>query len=246
MANIKNICIIPCKAASTRLPQKNILPLAGHPLVAHSIKKAIKSKIFDTVMVSTENNYFADIAREYGAQVPFLRPEYLSKDPSTIVDVIIHVLNQYAKNGLIYNNAYVLLPTTPFVKAEDIIEATKTYKNHKAEALLSVTLTNFPPFNAWIVKERRKRKSLVPCFPDSPYSLTKSTECPPTYKSNGGILIADSDKLLEKGHYKDLKLVPYVMPRERSIDIDTKLDYEFAKFLLNSNVCSIEEGLFNE
>ncbi len=240
MIKKNSICIIPAKGCSTRLPRKNLLPLGGHPMLAHSIRKAIASQKFDVVCVSTEDSEIAAVAREYGAEVPFLRPEHLSRDPSTIVDVILHALDEYEKTGVSFQRAVVLLPTSPFVTISHINEAHALYEKTGAESLLSVTKTEFPPFNAWLVSDSR----LKPCFPDSPFKSTKSTECPNTYRSNGAILIVDVPKFRRARSYRELDLVAFVMPQEVSLDIDTRLEYDFARFLVETGSAHIDSEIF--
>jgi CMP-N,N'-diacetyllegionaminic acid synthase len=233
---VKNtLCLIPAKGCSTRLPRKNILPLNGEPMIAHAIKKAINSKLFNTVCVSTEDNEIAEVSKKYGAEVPFMRPDELARDPSTIVDVMIHALNYYKNTGHEFEQITVLLPTAPFVTKKEIIDAHDAFNKSDAGALLSVTNTEFPPYNAWSIDNSKGGSSLTPCFPDSPYKHIKSTECPNTYRSNGAILIADTKKILKNQGYQVLNIMPYVMPIEHSLDIDTKYEYMIAKCLLESN-----------
>ena len=234
------LCLIPAKGSSTRLPRKNLLPLAGFPLVAHSIRKALASKLFDTICVSTEDNEIAQVSKQYGAEVPFIRPDRLSHDPSTVVDVILHALSEYREQGVEFQKVCVLLPTAPFVTIDHIKGAFEHYKNTSAESLMSVSLTQTPPFNAWIIVDEK----LAPCFPDSPYKNTKSTECPKTYLSNGAILIIDVPKFEKTKNYRALKLVPYVMPQEVSLDIDHKIEYDFARFLVESGAQTIQREIF--
>jgi len=226
----KSICLIPAKGCSTRLPRKNLLPLEGMPLVSKTIEKAIYSELFDVVCVSTEDEEIASVASSCGADVPFIRPMYLSRDPSTIIDVMLHALSQYNDKGIKFDKICVLLPTSPFVTINDIILANEQFDENPSNALISVCATNFPPYNAWELDDDCMLRS---CFPDSPFRFTKATECPKTYRSNGAILIANVEILQKERSYRTRPLRPYVMPTERSIDIDTSMDYEFAKFLSN-------------
>ncbi|WEJ63790.1 acylneuraminate cytidylyltransferase family protein [Thiomicrorhabdus lithotrophica] len=227
----KSICLIPAKGASTRLPNKNKLPLDGKPLVTIAIEKALKSAIFDEVCVSTEDLELSEMAKNAGASVPFIRPESLSHDPATIVDVMLHAIAYYEQNNCYFDDITVLLPTSPFVDIEDIIKAHEVFNNAGRNALLSVTEAEFPPYNAWLTRGEGKEKKLAPCFPDSPFKNTKSTECPVSYRSNGAILIVNVAGLKSGKGYKHMDIVPYIMPAERSLDIDVQLEYEFAKFL---------------
>jgi CMP-N,N'-diacetyllegionaminic acid synthase len=226
----KSICLIPAKGCSTRLPRKNLLPLNGVPLVALAIEKARNSELFDIVCVSTEDDEIANVARGSGAEVPFVRPIHLSRDPSTLIDVMLHALDHYSDVGVNFDKICVILPTSPFVTIDDVTQANKIFDEIHCDALMSVCATEFPPYNAWQLDETCM---LLPCFPDSPFKFTKATECPRTYRSNGAILIVNVAFLRKERTYRSNALQSYVMPIERSLDIDTSLDYEFAKFLAN-------------
>lgn len=232
------LCLIPAKGCSTRLPRKNLLKLGNKSLLEHTIGKALGLNLFSNICVSTEDPEIQEIAKKTGAEAPFLRPEKLSRDPSTIVDVVIHAVEYYSqKQHKKFGHVCVLLPTSPFVNIEDIESAAVTYKESKTNALLSVCLTEFPPFNSWVLEESLDTKGQVlkPCFPDSPYRHTKSTECPETYRSNGAILIVNVESLLRNRGYQGNDVTPFIMPQSRSLDIDTQYEYELAQFMYQKN-----------
>lgn len=229
---MKSLCLIPAKGNSIRLPRKNVLPLDGKPMINRVIEKAISSSLFDEVAVSTEDKEIADLSRKAGASVPFIRPEELSKDPATLVDVILHALEHYQKEGVAFDKVCVLLPTTPFLSIQDIQFANELFDNNPGYTVFSVSPSESPPFNSWIIQENNGVKELAPCFPDSKYKFTKSTECPTTYRSNGAVLITGVLNFLENKTYREDPMMPYVMPADRSIDIDTPLEYQFSKFLI--------------
>tara|TARA_R110002110_G_scaffold2830_1_gene14152 strand:+ start:83586 stop:84248 length:663 start_codon:yes stop_codon:yes gene_type:complete len=217
-----------------------MLPLNGKPLVVNIIEKAIKSLQFDEIIVSTEDDEIANISNITGASVPFLRPELLSKDPSTLIDVMLHALEFYQKNGVQFDSICVLLPTSPFVSIQDIIEAKKIFDKSSKYSVMSVCPTEFPPFNSWVINEKNGIEQLQACFPNSKYKFTKSTECPKTFRSNGAILITQVDSLLKHRTYRVNSILPYVMPSERSLDIDTYFDYELAKFIVSTPIENIK------
>lgn len=225
----RSLCLIPAKGCSIRLPRKNLLPLNGEPLLSRAIEKAKSCEIFDEICVSTEDEEIAELARKCGASVPFIRPERLSRDPSTITDVMLHALEFYESKSDVFDTIFVMLPTSPFVDVTDIDTAMCQFKKLSKGVVMSVSTTEFPPFNAYLISSEGGR-FLTPCFPDSPYKYVKSTECPKTYRSNGALLIIDVKQLLEKRSYREMSMSPYVMPLERSLDIDTKFDYEFAVY----------------
>jgi CMP-N-acetylneuraminic acid synthetase len=221
-----------------------MLPLGGHPLIAHSVRKAITSDLFDVVCVSTEDQEIATIASSYGADVPFIRPDYLARDPATIEDVMLHALDYYNSEGIIFHELSVILPTTPFVTVQDLLKAQEFFRASGADALLSVTPTDFPPFNAWLIHHEEDYQRLTPCFPESPYKFVKSTECPTTYRSNGAIIIVNVPAFLASKDYRKLTIVPFVMPQERSLDIDTEFEYNLAQSLWNNSAFKMQGDLF--
>lgn len=239
-----SLCLIPAKGCSTRLPRKNMLPINGHPLIAHSIRKAIKSALFDVVCVSTEDAEIAETARRYGAEVPFIRPDELSRDPATIIDVVRHAVGYFSEEEMGFDDIVVLLPTAPFVTVDDLRRAKEKFVESGAESLLSVTMTESPPFNAWLVDGEADSQRLVPCFPDSPYKFVKSTECPQTYRSNGAVLILSGAQLAAKKDYRSMSAIPYIMPPERSIDIDTQFEFSLAQQLIASGLVEQQMEIF--
>ena len=120
---MKNLCIIPARGGSKRIPRKNIKPFMGKPIIAYSIEAALKSSIFDEVMVSTDDVEFAEVAKKYGASVPFLRSEATSNDYATTVDVLLEVVDRYKQQGKEFDVVCCLYSTAPFVTAERLKEA---------------------------------------------------------------------------------------------------------------------------
>lgn len=231
------LCLIPAKGCSTRLPKKNLLPLGGEPLIARIIHKAKEANEFEHICVSTESDEVATVAKANGADVPFIRPERLSRDPSTIIDVVLHAIEHYETDESVqFKQVCVLLPTTPFVTVGDIKAALNLFKASGEKALLSVCRTEFPPYNAWVIDANKSQQVLVPCFPESPFRHTKSTECPDTFRSNGALLIVDVDSLKRHKGYQSGAIIPYEMPASMSVDIDTEADYQYARFLYDSRI----------
>lgn len=224
------LCLIPAKAASTRLIKKNLIKLGPHSLLGHTILKAVKSELFDNISVSTESEEVAREAHQYGAEVPFLRPKSLSVDPATLVDVISHALSIIQTDTKIIQSVTVVLPTTPLISISDIRNAYEIYEKSGGMTVMSVTAHSHPVFNAWMIDKHNAHKNLTPCFPDSPFKYTKSTECPETYRANGGITIIKAVDFTRNGTYRKTPILPYIMPEKRSVDIDTEHDLALAEF----------------
>lgn len=120
-----SVCIITARGGSKRIPRKNVRDFCGKPMLAYSVETAVTSGIFDVVMVSTDDDEIADVARKYGAEVPFMRSEATSNDYATTADVLREVLSEYAKRGIEFDRMCCLYPTAPFVHVSELMEASE-------------------------------------------------------------------------------------------------------------------------
>ncbi len=229
----KTLTIIPAKLGSTRLPQKNIRQLAGKPLILYTIEAALASGVCGEVMVSTESQKVAEIATEAGASVPFMRPEYLGKDPSGVVDVCLNVLSTYKKQGKIFEKLTILLPTSPFRGIDDIRTANELFEDSHAKFLMSVSEYEHSPYGALRAEPDHKNR-MIPCFPE--YIGRKRHEVPQSYRANGAICIVNATAFKKAGTYYGAPLYVYEMPWYRSIDIDTEIDFNFAEFIIEKRI----------
>lgn len=229
---MKNIAIIPARSGSKGVKDKNIRPLNGKPLMAYSIDAALESKMFDDVMVSTDSQKYADIARSYGANIPFLRSASLSTDTSTTKDVILDILKQYESSGKIFETFTILQPTSPLRTAEDIIEAYKLFTDKKANAVIGITETDHSP----LICNTLPSDGLMTNFirknmRDKPRQMMDTY-----YRINGAIYIANVNYYQKYGNLYREKCYAYIMEREKSIDIDSEFDFLLAEFLLKENI----------
>ena len=221
----KICCLIPVKKNSKKLKNKNFLKLGNKTMFEKTLEKALNSKIFDKIIVSSDN---VDIKKKFKYKFTFIkRPKYLSKDPSTVTDVMMHTCRQLDLLEKRFNMMVVLSVTNPFFDEQDIIKSIKTFKKSNSEGLLSISEFSAPPYNAWI----KKKNYLEPAFKNSNYKFTKSTECPKTYFSNGALRLVNLEKFLKKKIFHKLKLTFYETKNHKSIDIDTKYEYKISKLL---------------
>ena len=146
-----SIAIITARGGSKRIPKKNIKEFCGRPIIAYSIEAAINSNVFDEVMVSTDDEEIARIAKEYGAKVPFLRSEESANDFATTADVISEVLEEYEKLGRSFESFTCIYPTAPFVTDRKLKEASKLFLDSKSDGLMTVVPFSFPPLCAHII-----------------------------------------------------------------------------------------------
>lgn len=225
---MKNIAIIPARSGSKGLKDKNIKLLNGKPLIWYSIQVALESKCFDEVMVSTDSEKYAEIARECGASVPFLRSAEMSTDKASSWDSVREVLINYRNNGQMFDNVMLLQPTSPLRRVEDIINAFNLMKDKKAESIVGVCETDHSPLWSNTLPEDGCLKGFV----RSEVKNKGRQELPTYYRINGAIYLTKIDysflefDLCKEGSYA------YVMPSEHSIDIDSELDFLITEFLL--------------
>lgn len=229
---MKKIAIITARSGSKGLKDKNIKELNGIPLLVYSINAAKKSEIFDEIMVSTDSKEYADIARKYGASVPFLRSIQNSSDSSSSWDTVLEVLEKYKTIDREFDEIVLLQPTSPLRTSEDIIKADKLFMDKKADAITSVCELDHSPL--WCTKLDESLS--LEDFRTQIKNMGNRQTLERYYRINGAIYIRrilnenDSIRILNK---KDFA---YIMERKKSIDIDTIEDFELAEFYLNKTL----------
>lgn len=223
------LAIIPARGGSKGVPKKNIRPLAGKPLIAHSIEQAKESKYISRVIVSTESEEIAEIARGWNAEV-IKRPEELARDETPIIDVIMHLLDYLRKEEKYIPDIVVLLqPTSPLRKCKDIDNAIELFLNNQnCLSLISVTEFDHPPF--WALKI--ENGYLSPMFHER-YLKIRRQDLPKAYRPNGAIAISTPEVLYRYKTFYTPRTIAYIMSPERSVDIDTEFDFLLAEFLIN-------------
>ena len=220
---MKIVAIITARGGSKRIPKKNIKEFCGKPIIAYSIEAAIESQVFDEVMVSTDSEEIASIAREYGASVPFLRSEKTSNDFAVTVDVIEEVLEQYRKIGKNFDYIACIYPTAPFINATKLADAVTRIEEEKADAVISVVRYGFPPQRAFLIRDGK----MVYQFPE--YEKARSQDLEPIYHDCGQFYICSSKVLLEHHSVVLPNTIPFVIPEEEVQDIDTMADWVIAE-----------------
>jgi CMP-N-acetylneuraminic acid synthetase len=221
------LCLIPAKGGSTRLARKNVVELGGRPLLGWAIDAARDSGMMDRIVVSTEDDAIAGVARKLGVDVPFMRPPHLARDPAGVVDVALHALVTLREQGDDYRTLVILLPTCPYRSAEDICNAVNLFRQQNGKFLMSVSRYEHTPFAAMGIGDDQ---ILRPYFPE--YIGKKSQEMPAALRANGAIHVLDVEAFERAGSYYAQPLIGYEMPWERSIDIDTAHDLRLAESLL--------------
>lgn len=223
---MKVLAIIPARSGSKGLLDKNIIDLNGKPLMYYTIKAALDSGCFDKVMVSTDSQKYADIAVECGAEVPFLRSNEMSGDAAGTWDTVREVLTNYHKGGYTFDCVALLQPTSPLRDADDIKEIFKFKEEKSANNAVSITEVDHPVQWCFELPEDCSLDDMA----KNPYNYTRRQDLAPFYRENGAIYLVDAVKLMNKDYdfYGD-RCVGYVMTKEKSVDIDSKLDLIIAK-----------------
>lgn len=229
---MSTVAIIPARGGSKGLPRKNIRPLAGKPLIAHSIEVARKCNYIDRVIVTTDDKEIADISMEYGAEVPFIRPEHLASDEATTIDVLKHAIDFLEKEQSDVPNIVLLQPTSPLRSLEDLNKALELYHHNKQEVVISVCEAQTHPYLL-----KKIREDSIVDFIEKPI-VTRRQDFPNVYELNGAIYICSKENI-EKGYiYKD-RAIPFIMNRENSVDIDDEVDFLLAEAIMNKRGESI-------
>ncbi len=229
MTEARVLAVIPARGGSKGVPRKNIRPLAGKPLIAYSILAAQAAQRVDRLLVSTDDEEIASVAREWGADVPFLRPPELSDDRAAQIDVVIHALQQAeALDGCRYSHVILLQPTAPLRTAEEIDASLQMLLETGCDAVVSYTpVESAHPFYMVTLDGDRPRPLL-----DVPADLTARQQYPAVYRRNGAIYATRREVILARSFYgEDVRA--YIMPPERSINIDSLFDFDLAEFLLS-------------
>ena len=224
---MRNLAVKPARSGSKGLKNKNIRMFAGKPLMAYTIESAINSNQFKCVHVSTDSLKYADIARQYGADVPFLRSEKLSTDEAGTWDTVRFVINEYLRLGNEFDTVTVLQPTSPLRTAGDIIAAFHIFEKKGAEAVVSVCETEYLPLLCNVLPENGSLNNFVDLN-----IVGRRQQSQQFYRINGAIYIQSVDLLMRKGELYGEKSFAYIMAKGSSIDIDDDYDFTIAELLL--------------
>ena len=220
---MKAIAIITARGGSKRIPRKNIKEFCGKPILAYSIEAAIQSGSFDKVMVSTDDQEIAEIAKQYGAEVPFYRSEKTANDYATTNDVLLEVLEEFEKRGEYYDLGCCIYPTAPFVTAQKLQDAVDQLLGSDADTLIPVVSFSYPPQRAMIVKEGR----LVFEYPQ--YLDSRSQDLEPHYHDVGQFYVFRTAAFMKNKKLMVGNILPLVVSEMEVQDIDNQTDWEIAE-----------------
>ena len=222
------LALIPARGGSKGIKNKNITLLHGKPLIAYTVEAAIRSVYVDDVVVSTDSYEIAEVAKAYGAKIPFMRPDEFAQDDSKTIDVVIHAIQELSGVGR-YDALILLQPTQPLRNKEDIDLAIETYFRFGEKSLVSISEVDDHPLLIRQIGEDGKLTKLLKSS-----STCRRQDMPTFYRVNGCIYINKISEINEETSFNDNE-IPYVMKRENSVDIDEPIDLALAEYYLKDN-----------
>ena len=220
---MKRIAIITARGGSKRIPRKNIKEFCGKPILAYSIEAAVQSGMFDTVMVSTDDEEIAGIAKQYGVEVPFYRSADTANDFATTNDVLLEVLEEYEKRGERFDLGVCIYPTAPFVTPEKLQKAVEELERSDADTLIPVVAFSYPPQRAMIVRDGK----LVFEYPE--YLDSRSQDLVPHYHDVGQFYVFRTEAFQKNRKLMVGNILPLIVSELEVQDIDNLTDWEIAE-----------------
>lgn len=229
------VALIPARAGSKRVPGKNVRALAGHPMIAHTITPALQSGIFGAVVVSTDAEETAEIARHYGAEAPFLRPAELAGDTSPDVEWVEYTLRRLQDEGRAFDAFAILRPTSPFRTPAMITRAWEAFQaDPRADSLRAVERCTQHPGKMWVIRNNR----LLPLLPwgtaGQPWHSSQYAALPEVHVQNASLEIAWTRVVIEQRTIAGESLLPFITNEIEGFDINNRFDWILAEHLLTA------------
>ncbi|MFZ4855386.1 MAG: cytidylyltransferase domain-containing protein [Desulfuromonadaceae bacterium] len=228
--NNRVLGLIPARGGSKRLPRKNLLSLAGKPLIFYTIQAGLQSRFIDELIVSTDDVEIAGVSGEYGAKIPFMRPAELARDETSTFEVVLHAIDYYKTvEGRSFENIVILQPTSPLRDYTDIDNAMLLMHEKKADAVISVCEPAHTPLWCNTLPDDLSMEG----FLREDVKHKRSQELDRYYRLNGAIYIFNISRLIaEKTFFINSNIFAYIMHQEKSVDIDTSLDMKLCEVLI--------------
>lgn len=234
------IALIPARAGSKRLVGKNIRPLAGHPLIAYTVAAALQSDIFSSVVVSTDSDLYADIARHYGAEVPFLRPSSLAGDLSPDIEWVEYTLKRLRDEGRSYECFSILRPTSPLRQAGTIRRAWDAFRSQEGvDSLRAVEKCQQHPGKMWVVQGKRMVPLLTQDPADQPWHSSQYQALPEVYVQNASLEIAWTRVVFESHSIAGDVLMPFFTEGYEGFDVNRPEDWDRLTALVQTSQATL-------
>ncbi|HHY22121.1 MAG TPA: acylneuraminate cytidylyltransferase family protein [Bacilli bacterium] len=221
------LAIIPARGGSKGVPRKNIRDLAGKPLIAWTIDEAKKSKFIDRLILSSEDEEIIEVAKSYGCEVPFVRPRHLAEDTTPGIEPVLHAIKEVEG----YDYVMLLQPTSPLRTVEDIDRCIEKIIKFNDPACVSVAEPDTSPYWMYTLNCNDQIKPLIP----QDTVAVRRQELPTVYSLNGAVYIAKTDWLRHTKSFLTEETIAYIMPRERSYDIDTEEDFQWCEWVVKKS-----------
>ena len=229
----KAVAFIPARAGSKRIPNKNVRPLAGHPLLAYTVRAAIDSGVFDAVICATDSQLYADVATHYGAEVPFLRPADISGDKSPDIEWVQLMLGGLRERGRSYEAFSILRPTSPFRLPATIQRAWKSFTDDPAaDSLRAVELCRQHPGKMWVIRGRRMQPVMPFTLGETPWHSSQYAALPQIYAQDASLEIAWTRVAIEQNSIAGEAIIPFVSAGLEGFDINQLEDWLLAEHYL--------------
>jgi N-acylneuraminate cytidylyltransferase len=220
-----NLCIIPARGGSKRIPRKNIKDFLGKPIIAYSIETTIKSELFDTVMVSTDDKEIAEVAKKYGAKVPFFRSKKNADDYATLPDVLIEVYqNLKQKLNISFDNICCILPTAPLITVQRIKEGYELLINSEVTSVVPVIAFSYPVWRSFRINDQNRLEMIWP-----EYLKSRSQDLPVVYHDAGSFYWIKRGSFFKEKNLFTSKSQPLILEETEVQDIDTLEDWRLAE-----------------
>lgn len=225
------LAVVPARAGSKRLPQKNIKLLNGKPLIAYTFDEIQKSKYITATVATSDCSEVQKISKQYANTYSLFRPSELASDTASSIDVLLHAV-KYAEQFDSFDIICLLQPTSPLRTALDIDNAIKLYIDKKAQGIVSMTQCEHSPLWSTPLENENDFKSFI-----SQLQNTRSQDLPSYYQLNGAIYLVDKNVFLkQKKLFLEEDYYPYIMPAVNSVDIDTQMDFEYVSLILKKRI----------
>ena len=225
---MKPICIIPARGGSKGVPRKNIRPLLNKPLIAYTIEKSLESDIFSHVIVSTEDKEIAKISKKFGAEVPFMRPKNLAKDTTGMAEVLVNAVLQLNSLGYDFDVFVNRDCTVPFIRDSDIASSIKLLKKSNCNAVYGVYVQHFNPYFNMMEKNKQGFLRFSKRLSKNPGNRQSA---PVVFQLNG-LFVLNVNKFMKHHNFYMPKTLPYEIPPERGLMIDTEFEFKIAEFIV--------------
>ena len=227
------VAFIPARSGSVRVPHKNVRVLGGHPLIAYTIAAARASGVFKAVVVSTDSEAYAEVARHYGAEVPFLRDPGLASSTAPDIGWVLHAIETLAAGGRRFDAFSILRPTSPFRKPETIQRAWARFTSATgADSLRAIEKVEQHPGKMWVVRGERMVPLMPLTPPDAPWHSQQKTALPEVWVQNASLEIAWTEMALRTRSIAGDVLVPFFTEGDEGVDINGEQDWWYAQHLI--------------